>query len=112
MPDHGDESTLQRASRLRREIKDHSRAIENAQNSLESIERTCTHKWTANEQITVPALREVLDDSRSTRHGSDFDQGYRIEKYQKRAWRRSCTICGKEEITDKTKSISTQVPKF
>lgn len=114
MPDRAKETTLQQANRLRRELEDHKRAIENAKNSLEHIERTCNHKWpNAAEQIKVKAYHDVRDESRDEKRGSDFWPGSRSEMYWKIAWRRVCSVCGKVEITTETQRISpTLTPKF
>ena len=74
---------------------------------LERQERACQHKWGEVEYIPerhpggyIPGDREC-----GREMGVDSRPGFHVEPSTTNRWKRVCAICGKTEITERTRTV-------
>lgn len=89
---------------LRANLKEAERKLHNAKLDLLGSELNCAHVWSvtdASESIpgyTVPGTM-----------GVDHRRSFFVPASTITKWKRTCTNCGREEITQKSKILFTQV---
>lgn len=101
---------------LRQNVIDQRRMYENAVRELEDAEISCQHQWGEPawcgqhvESKYIPGDKEM-----GREMGVDSRPGFHTNAYTIDKWKRVCSICGKEQETNRTESVTTVIkkPKF
>lgn len=102
-----------KAEAIRKKITDLQENLEWARNELKFIEDTCSHSWPKKPEYTPEYQKAytVPGDPPGTM-GVDWRGPVHVPAKTIKRWRRKCIICGKVEITERTKEIFSEEPSF
>jgi hypothetical protein len=106
------ETPIQRAEHLKREIKASRDQLDQKEKELDQLYRTCNHQW--GETVYAPEHiegYEIPGDEPGTM-GVDFRGPVYVSPKTIRKWKRTCKICGLVQITERFSERETSVPVF
>lgn len=104
------QNNLTEANRLRALLNEYEGLYKNTRNALETLEHQCRHNWSIPQKTTVQST-EFRNGKMITR-GIDFWYEPIAYTVAKPVWERTCSNCGKKEVTTLTKNETIQVPSF
>lgn len=103
---------LVRALMLNTKIADLQRELTKSQSELRTLQSSCSHDWTRSEY--TPIVTEGYFDPGDPvgTMGIDRRLPHHVPRIEKPKWTRTCSRCGKVEVTEITREHVTKTPQF
>ena len=103
---------IEEANALRVTIKEKEEELKSVKETLKQIEDSCQHQWTKPEYCPEHHEAYTIPGDPPGTMGSDWRGPVYVPAETIKKWRRQCNLCGKVEITDRVKEVSTDEPRF
>ncbi len=97
---------------LREKYKNAELCFEGAKLALKEAERQCSHDWSASVEASVYLPSHTIPGDPPGIMGVDWRGSCHVPSRTEKYWKRTCNICGKEEITTNTRQVVTHKPIF
>lgn len=97
------------SEKLRREIETIQASLKQKQDELVRIERNCSHVWGTVQTDHKHIKGGWVEGDPPGTMGVDRRLGFYSPSYTIKKWNRTCTICGKVQTTNKTKTKAVSV---
>lgn len=97
---------------MRAAVADLKEKLTRAETKLANAERDCRHDWTKPEADNIYRESYTIPGDRPGTMGVDFRGPCYVPAETTYRWKRTCTICGKMEHTQRTKENVTHTPTF
>jgi hypothetical protein len=105
-------NTFIEADRLRDEIKSLDKCMRTAQRNLHNLEQSCPHDWQESEYCPEYISAYTIPGDPPGTMGVDWRGPCDVPAQTIKRWKRVCRLCGKEEITKRTKTLFHEEPQF